>query len=423
MSINNKYWLVFTLATSTAFASGEEFPPLPELDNFTSMETEPHTLELPSIPSLPAESEFNLPEAPVTPIPDNKTSEQTLPSFPTADKDPVQPPTMPIETKPAIGKLPEGFAPPPPAMPRHIPESISQESTPSSTTQEISVQTAEAARIAQQLQMLIDKTVTSSHLSKYEVGILADILIEENNDLAEGLESIIPERALVNREGKALSGQGKPRTTATDSYKSQIAELDRQIEQARNNPEKLSSLRQQKRELQLSHRFNLNYSKTEVASFPDKINERDNKHLPAKDTIIYYRPYIYQAIADNNLNHLEELLAFINYQDFLDDHGNNLVMKAAMYNNQRVLEYLVLHHNFSIHTANNYNATPLHVAAYSGNYAMVKFLLGNHASILIEDQSGNTPMDYALANGGPNVASLFEIIDREIRFGDAGEAD
>lgn len=127
---------------------------------------------------------------------------------------------------------------------------------------------------------------------------------------------------------------------------------------------------------------------------------KDNKHLApilyeedlndAAFAIIEIddRPTIIRALIERD--------SYRNYaQTLKDDKGNNLLLKSVMYNRNNTARML-LAKGVNPNIGNINNLKPLHAAAYSGNIEMVRALLIKDARLYDKDNTGRTPVDYAL---------------------------
>ena len=189
----------------------------------------------------------------------------------------------------------------------------------------------------------------------------------------------------------------------------QLAILNEELEQAikEKNYTKLSLLKKKIKTYSIEKRFKLDYSKNTNIDYPQEvINQKGNDHLPAQDDAEYYKSYIYNAISKNDKYNLEILMNFMKNNDIKDHHGNNLVMKATMMNNNIIVKELVNKYGISPNKSNYYGATPLHVAAFNGNADLVKFFLNNNGDVQKTDDAGNSPVDYAKKKNNQQIVQL-----------------
>ncbi len=61
---------------------------------------------------------------------------------------------------------------------------------------------------------------------------------------------------------------------------------------------------------------------------------------------------------------------------------------------------IAIESSFSLNSSYSYGGESLlHIAAKKGNLSMLKLLVERGAQVNIQDESGNTPLHYATANG------------------------
>ncbi|MEO0348181.1 MAG: ankyrin repeat domain-containing protein, partial [Pseudomonadota bacterium] len=282
--------------------------------------------------------------------------------------------------------------------PKTTPQSIVPSSTPSvanNTTPKTQAKPIKvvvtpgvnANDLAGELNRVIEKSTTESRLSKYDMMILEDIFSEVNSEDADNVDNIV--QRIKPGHTDYVDNNDDNSVQPLSGIDLKIKALDDKIAATQKGSATRQKLLKQRKSLVTEKRFYLDYN-VGASKILREVNNKSNKHIPNDYSNRELLPYVYQAIAENNIFKIGQLLEMMGYQDLVDDHGNNLVMKAAMYDNLRVLFYFVQQHGFSVHKANNYNATPLHVAANNGNYDMVKYLLGLSASAYIEDNAGRT---------------------------------
>jgi len=60
---------------------------------------------------------------------------------------------------------------------------------------------------------------------------------------------------------------------------------------------------------------------------------------------------------------------------------------------------LLVEHGADVNARTNWDATPLHIAAFNGRTAAAQFLLDHGADTTVRDQHGQTPLDLAMSKG------------------------
>ncbi len=93
-----------------------------------------------------------------------------------------------------------------------------------------------------------------------------------------------------------------------------------------------------------------------------------------------------------------------------DFSGGDYVSKfllAAYEGNLEFLEFCLLQ-GFSPNLVNDKGITPLMVASWKGKERAVRFLLDYKADASVQDNDGNTAIDYAESGGNENILFLLK---------------
>lgn len=131
----------------------------------------------------------------------------------------------------------------------------------------------------------------------------------------------------------------------------------------------------------------------------------ENSHIPPVYYFSYYVKLAYQAISENNLNKLRNLVDGYKLQSIQDNDGDSLLIRAAMLKRIEIARMLIMKKS-NINIVNKQNKTPLHYAIQNEDYNMVKLLLSMGANPNIKDIKGKTAIAYAKASHNMLVKQL-----------------
>ena len=85
--------------------------------------------------------------------------------------------------------------------------------------------------------------------------------------------------------------------------------------------------------------------------------------------------------------------------------------RAAYFNNDKIVDYLINKLNFNVDEINLNNETSLMIAAKENNIETVKCLLNNNANVTLKNNDQKTALDLARDNGNFEIVELLENIN------------
>lgn len=91
--------------------------------------------------------------------------------------------------------------------------------------------------------------------------------------------------------------------------------------------------------------------------------------------------------------------------------SGNYLHRAAYFNNDKIVDYLINKLNFNVDEINLNNETSLMIAAKENNIETVKCLLNNNASVTLKNNDQKTALDLARDNGNFEIVELLENIN------------
>jgi len=94
-------------------------------------------------------------------------------------------------------------------------------------------------------------------------------------------------------------------------------------------------------------------------------------------------------------------------EDFSKGDYVSKFLLAAYEGNMDFMEFCLLQ-GFSPNLVNEKGITPLMVASWKGRENIVRYLLNKKADVVVEDNDGNTALDYAEAGGHENIIFLIK---------------
>ena len=91
--------------------------------------------------------------------------------------------------------------------------------------------------------------------------------------------------------------------------------------------------------------------------------------------------------------------------------SGNYLHRAAYFNNDKIVDYLINKLNFNVDEINLNNETSLMIAAKENNIETVKCLLNNNANVTLKNNDQKTALDLARDNGNFEIVELLENIN------------
>lgn len=88
--------------------------------------------------------------------------------------------------------------------------------------------------------------------------------------------------------------------------------------------------------------------------------------------------------------------------------SGNYLHRAAYFNNDKIVDYLINKLNFNVDEINLNNETSLMIAAKGNNIETVKCLLNNNANVTLKNNDQKTALDLARDNGNFEIVELLE---------------
>ncbi len=88
--------------------------------------------------------------------------------------------------------------------------------------------------------------------------------------------------------------------------------------------------------------------------------------------------------------------------------SGNYLHRAAYFNNDKIVDYLVNKLNFNVDEINLNNETSLMIAAKENNIETVKCLLNNNVNVTLKNNDQKTALDLARDNGNFEIVELLE---------------
>ena len=91
--------------------------------------------------------------------------------------------------------------------------------------------------------------------------------------------------------------------------------------------------------------------------------------------------------------------------------SGNYLHRAAYFNNDKIVDYLINKLNFNVDEINLNNETSLMIAAKENNIETVKCLLNNNANVTLKNNDQKTSLELARDNGNFEIVELLENIN------------
>lgn len=91
--------------------------------------------------------------------------------------------------------------------------------------------------------------------------------------------------------------------------------------------------------------------------------------------------------------------------------SGNYLHRAAYFNNDKIVDYLINKLNFNVDEINLNNETSLMIAAKENNIETVKCLLNNNVNVTLKNNDQKTALDLARDNGNFEIVELLENIN------------
>lgn len=91
--------------------------------------------------------------------------------------------------------------------------------------------------------------------------------------------------------------------------------------------------------------------------------------------------------------------------------SGNYLHRAAYFNNDKIVDYLINKLNFNVDEINLNNETSLMIAAKGNNIETVKCLLNNNVNVTLKNNDQKTALDLARDNGNFEIVELLENIN------------
>ena len=88
--------------------------------------------------------------------------------------------------------------------------------------------------------------------------------------------------------------------------------------------------------------------------------------------------------------------------------SGNYLHRAAYFNNDKIVDYLINKLNFNVDEINLNNETSLMIAAKENNIETVKCLLNNNVNVTLKNNDQKTALDLARVNGNFEIVELLE---------------
>ncbi|XP_047128763.1 transient receptor potential cation channel subfamily A member 1 homolog isoform X1 [Hydra vulgaris] len=115
------------------------------------------------------------------------------------------------------------------------------------------------------------------------------------------------------------------------------------------------------------------------------------------------------AVINNNVDGVELLLSFLEAKKIIDmsDKDNNTCLHIACKSGFEKIAIMLMDANANVRSRNNFEQTPLHLAAFFGQEDVVDNILEINPSVINDlDREGNSPLHLAAMNGHVNVISF-----------------
>jgi ankyrin repeat protein len=104
------------------------------------------------------------------------------------------------------------------------------------------------------------------------------------------------------------------------------------------------------------------------------------------------------------------LLSLENEAEGASGGSHGLALGAACFSGHEDVARLLLDHGADLTATNDYNSTPLHLAASHGHGAVVQLLLERGADVTVTNKSNDTPLHDAARNGDAGAVQV--LLDR-----------
>jgi Zn-dependent protease with chaperone function len=129
--------------------------------------------------------------------------------------------------------------------------------------------------------------------------------------------------------------------------------------------------------------------------------------LEEEEGMISYPPVV-QAVIDEDMDKLQQLIAEGASIDEEDDEGYTALHYAAMWGDLEATKWLI-ENGADVNTTDNWGSTPIMNAVYNGaGVETVKLLLENGADKTLKDSEGKTAYDYAVENRDAQLRDLLK---------------
>ncbi len=139
---------------------------------------------------------------------------------------------------------------------------------------------------------------------------------------------------------------------------------------------------------------NSNFKKKSIPDYAKYKLIGMNKNLPS----VYFESNLvgdaFNAVKTNDINNLRYLIKNYDLENFVDESGANLLLKAVQERRGNVLRMLIVN-KYDINFLNVYKKSALHIAVGNQDLPMVKTLLTMKIDTTLRDSDDKTALDYA----------------------------
>lgn len=143
---------------------------------------------------------------------------------------------------------------------------------------------------------------------------------------------------------------------------------------------------------------------------------RESKNIERPLYISQLREIIFDSVAIGDLHALRAMLDNYNLINITNDDGYGLLSYAILHNQDTVAE-LLIKKGIDVNTCNKYGASPITLAARSGNFKIAKLLVEHkNCDIYHRDKFGNTAIDYAYLTNNRQMQAYLGSLQKNRKY-------